>query len=50
LANIVDQSSPKQDLVEQKSHSIGGQGVEKKKVKIKLSFDELLAKYKREIE
>jgi hypothetical protein len=50
-ANIVDQSCPKQDLAGQKSHSTGGQGVEtKKKVKSKLSFDELLDKYKREIE
>jgi hypothetical protein len=52
LASIVDQSCPKQDLARQKPHSIGGgQGVEKKKkVKSKLSFDELLAKYKREIQ
>jgi hypothetical protein len=49
--NIVDQSCTKEDLAGQKPHSIGGQGVEKnKKVKSKLSFDELLAKYKREIE
>jgi hypothetical protein len=50
-ANIIDQSCPKQDLAGQKPHSTGGQGVEKKKnVKSKLSFDKLLAKYKREIE
>jgi hypothetical protein len=41
--------APKQDLAGQKHHSTRGQGVEKKKkVKSKLSFDELLAKYKRE--
>jgi hypothetical protein len=50
-ANIVDQSCPKQDLTGQKPHSTGGQDVEKKKkVKIKLSFDDLLTKYRREIE
>jgi hypothetical protein len=51
-ANIVDQSCPKQDLAGQKPHSNGGGGGvgKKKKLKSKLSFDELLAKYKREIE
>jgi hypothetical protein len=50
-ASIVDQSCPKQDLAGQEPYSTGGQGVEKqKKVRSKLSFDELLAKYEREIE
>jgi hypothetical protein len=47
LASIIDQSYPKQDLAGQKPHLTGGQGAEKNKVKRKLSFDELLAKYKR---
>jgi hypothetical protein len=51
LASIVDQSCPKQDLAGLKPHSTGGGGqdVEKEKVKDKVSFDELLSKYKREV-
>jgi hypothetical protein len=50
LASIVDPTCPTQDVDGQKPHSVTGQGVEKKKkVKSKLSFDVLLAKYKRDI-
>jgi hypothetical protein len=49
-ASIVDQTCPKQDVAGQKPHLIMGQDIKKKKVRSKLSFDELFAKYKREIE
>jgi hypothetical protein len=49
-ASIVDQTCPKQDVAGQKPHLIMGQDIKKKKMRNKLSFDELFAKYKREIE